>query len=220
MEVEASTAAQQPVPLPDQTAAAEPAAPRRLENSLLDKSLDELIKVNRAERRNKLKKDSKKKKVGKAAKAQPQNSGVKKISLKELRAAKRPGSNVSKAVAASKQPSKANKIGGRSLSAASNESSSQRVPRNTPGLRQPWDKPATLPKAPVPSQPLKISIRNELAEKRTGGGNAHSMDWSSTSSAASRYEPRDRVEGRKEYRIGSRYSTQPMNIDYDLGRRY
>ena len=197
-----------PSQLPTETAQ----APRRLDSSLLDKSLDELIKANRAERKNKPKGAGKAK--GKAP-AQPQNGGVKKFFTKAHRNRQAQGNQNLKTVNENKPNSKIDK--GNNNRQLKN---SQKAPRNTPVLRQPWEKPASLPLAPLPDQPLKISIRNELAEKRSSSADPYAMDWSSSATSSSRYEARDRVEGRKEYRLGSRYSTQPMNIDYDLGRRY
>ena len=96
-------------------------------------------------------------------------------------------------------------------------SSGPRASSSTPGLRQPWEK---LPTAPIPAEPLKISIRNELAEKPvrrsdtmmdTDGPNRPAF-----SSSSSSYEPRDSLVAREEYRIGNRFSTQGMAIDYQL----
>lgn len=104
---------------------------------------------------------------------------------------------------------------------------------NSPRLRQPWEQ---LPTAPLPAQPLKISIRNELAEQRprrsagpdsmmdisssTGAGAGDSTGLFSSrrplSASAPVYEPRDSLASREEYRIGSRFSTQGMAIDYQL----
>ncbi len=175
---------------------------RRLDNSLLDKSLDELIKANRFERKSQKGQKRKQQPVGKKQPTgKPQNGGFKKFTIQELRAGRKPIAD---------QPPKTKTV----------NKSVKNGPRNTPGIRQPWDKPVSLPAAPLPAQPLKISIRNELAER----SESHSMDWSSTSPSShhshSRYSSRDRVEGRKEYRIGSRDATQPMNIDYDYNRRY
>ena len=93
------------------------------------------------------------------------------------------------------------------------------VSSSTPGLRQPWEK---LPTAPLPAEPLKISIRNELAEKPVRRSDMM-MDTDSASSVPSRpafssssYEPRDSLAAREEYRIGNRFSTQGMAIDYQL----
>lgn len=126
-----------------------------------------------------------------------------------------------------------------------NNKKTKNVRGSTPGLRQPWEK---LPTAPLPAEPIKISIRNELAEKSvtsdsisisgsgSGSGyrrnNNHSnnmmMDtddylMNSSSSYHQRpaastviYEPRDSLASREEYRIGNRFSTQGMAIDYQL----
>lgn len=89
----------------------------------------------------------------------------------------------------------------------------------TAGLRQPWEK---LPTAPIPSEPLKISIRNELAEKPARRSDvmmdtdAPSRPAFGGSSSAASYEPRDALASREEYRIGNRFSTQGMAIDYQL----
>ena len=88
----------------------------------------------------------------------------------------------------------------------------------TPGLRQPWEK---LPTAPIPSEPLKISIRNELAEKPARRSDMM-MDTDAPirpafgSASSNSYEPRDSLASREEYRIGNRFSTQGMAIDYQL----
>lgn len=95
---------------------------------------------------------------------------------------------------------------------------------STPGLRQPWEK---LPTAPLPSEPLKISIRNELADRPVRRSSDHPAStgmmidsepsvahYHHRSSAA--YEPRDALASRDEYRIGSRFATQGMAIDYQL----
>ena len=94
------------------------------------------------------------------------------------------------------------------------------VASSTPGLRQPWQK---LPVAALPAEPLKISIRNELAEKPVRHhNNSVMMDMDSSDSSyrlsagAPVYEPRDSVAIRDEYRIGNRFSTQGMAIDYQL----
>lgn len=169
-------------------------APRRLDNSLLDKSLDELIKTNRrANKNNKNTKKNAKKPAGKEnQKKNPMTvkpAAVKKLSIAELRRS-------------NKHPNNAQK--------------NKPVAKSTSNLRQPWEKPAKLPVAPLPSQPLKISIRNELAESSTRSSSSSAMDWDRP---ARSYEARDRVEGRQEYRMGGRAATQPMNIDYDY-RRY
>lgn len=101
---------------------------------------------------------------------------------------------------------------------------------STPGLRQPWEK---LPVAPLPAEPLKISIRNELAERSASSSsssrrndsmmmdtdapssNSHYRASSGMSVSAPAYEPRDSLN-REEYRIGNRFSTQGMAIDYQL----
>lgn len=93
---------------------------------------------------------------------------------------------------------------------------------STPGLRQPWEK---LPAAPLPAEPLKISIRNELATKPIRRSDMM-MDTDAPMSGPSGsynqrpvmapYEPRDSLASREEYRIGNRFSTQGMAIDYQL----
>lgn len=102
-----------------------------------------------------------------------------------------------------------------------------RRPNSTPGLRQPWEKLAT---APIPVEPLKISIRNELAERsaRRSDPSMMMMDTDVVTSNhrynnhrgmsvnAPAYEPRDSLASREEYRIGNRFSTQGMAIDYQL----
>ena len=103
----------------------------------------------------------------------------------------------------------------------SNSSSRNKpVTSSTPGLRQPWEK---LPTAPLPAEPLKISIRNELAEKPIRRSDMM-MDTDTAAAVPSRpafstsssYEPRDSLAAREEYRIGNRFSTQGMAIDYQL----
>lgn len=92
------------------------------------------------------------------------------------------------------------------------------VGSSTPGIRQPWEK---LPVAPIPSEPLKISIRNELADKPTRRSDMM-VDSDSVvgrpafSASSAPYEPRDSLASREEYRIGNRFSTQGMAIDYQL----
>ena len=114
-------------------------------------------------------------------------------------------------------------------------SRSRPVASSTPGLRQPWEKVAV---ASLPAEPLKISIRNELAEKpvRRSDMNSMMMDTDGPVSSLSpsavpyrghysgtgrpgipvTYEPRDSLASRDEYRIGNRFSTQGMTIDYQL----
>ena len=104
------------------------------------------------------------------------------------------------------------------------------VASSTPGLRQPWEK---LPVAPLPAEPLKISIRNELADRPARRSDTlmmdtepvshphHSHHVSSAPASASMYqrpayEPRDALSARDEYRIGNRFATQGMAIDYQL----
>lgn len=94
------------------------------------------------------------------------------------------------------------------------------IAKSTPGLRQPWEK---LPTAPLPAEPLKISIRNELADRPVRrSDNSMMMDTDGPisrpgmSATASAYEPRDSLASRDEYRIGNRFSTQGMAIDYQL----
>lgn len=95
---------------------------------------------------------------------------------------------------------------------------------STPGLRQPWEK---LPTAPLPAEPLKISIRNELADRPVRRSSDHpapsgmmidseSISHPSSSYRSSVYEPRDALASRDEYRIGNRFATQGMAIDYQL----
>lgn len=89
--------------------------------------------------------------------------------------------------------------------------------KSTPGLRQPWEK---LPTAPLPAEPLKISIRNELADRPVRrSDNSMMMDTDGPvgrPGMSSTYEPRDSLASRDEYRIGNRFSTQGMAIDYQL----
>ena len=110
-----------------------------------------------------------------------------------------------------------------------NKRSSPAVASSTPGLRQPWEK---LPTTPLPAEPLKISIRNELADRPVRRSDhpvassgmmvdtepiSHSHVSSSSSSMyRSAYEPRDALASRDEYRIGNRFATQGMAIDYQL----
>lgn len=94
-----------------------------------------------------------------------------------------------------------------------NQKRSPAAASSTPGLRQPWEK---LPTAPLPAEPLKISIRNELAE-RPARMSAMMVDTEEQSyRPAAAYEPRDSLASRDEYRIGNRFSTQGMAIDYQL----
>lgn len=108
---------------------------------------------------------------------------------------------------------------GRPALSKNNQSSHQhaRRPNSTPGLRQPWEK---LPTAPLPAAPLKISIRNELAERSSSSSGRRMMDTDEPSGSlnyrAQPYEPRDSLASREEYRIGNRFSTQGMAIDYQL----
>ena len=68
------------------------------------------------------------------------------------------------------------------------------------------------------------SIRNELAEKHSSSSSASGrsnmmMDTDAPIRPAfsSAYEPRDSLASREEYRIGNRFSTQGMAIDYQFG---
>ena len=92
---------------------------------------------------------------------------------------------------------------------------SSAVATSTPGLRQPWEK---LPQAPLPAEPLKISIRNELADRplRRSSEMAIDSEPSSHYRSAVAYEPREALASREEYRIGNRFATQGMAIDYQL----
>lgn len=96
-----------------------------------------------------------------------------------------------------------------------NNPSTKSVAKSTPGLRQPWEK---LPVAPLPAEPLKISIRNELADRPPARRSDMMMDTDSgpIHRTGSLYEPRDSLSSREEYRIGNRFSTQGMAIDYQL----
>ena len=97
---------------------------------------------------------------------------------------------------------------------------------STPGLRQPWEK---LPAAPLPLEPLRISIHNELADRPGRRSDEMMMDTDSPMNNGHSYnhnhrrndltpvyEPRDSLANREEYRLGSRFSTQGMPIDYQL----
>lgn len=94
-------------------------------------------------------------------------------------------------------------------------------PRGAPKtLRQPWDKPqpaARLPVAPLPTEPLKISIRNEMAAVHHDPyGGRHMQDIDASRHPV--YKHPDQLDSRDEYMMGSRFSTQPMAIDYQLAR--
>lgn len=98
---------------------------------------------------------------------------------------------------------------------------SSAVASSTPGLRQPWEK---LPTAPLPAEPLKISIRNELADRPVRRSSDHPSSGMMIDSeppvshyrSSAAYEPRDALASRDEYRIGNRFATQGMAIDYQL----
>ena len=217
--------------------------------------LDEIIKLNRGQRRKDLKKsyvpkviDSKAKTGKKFNKNNRRSNNQMEISSNVNNNTN--NSNIRSRVQKQQQRSESgnSKLIIRSNSGRARENfrnNKKTVRGSTPGLRQPWEK---LPTAPLPDKPIKISIRNELAEKSmtsdsipiSGSGsssgyrrnNHHSNnmmmdtdDYVMNSSsyhhqrpAASTviYEPRDSLASREEYRIGNRFSTQGMAIDYQL----
>mgnify|MGYP007013244259 CR=1 FL=1 len=91
------------------------------------------------------------------------------------------------------------------------------VPRSSPGIRQPWQRPAPLPKAPLPPAPLKISIHNDRA-RAAPAPFTMDVDGDLRGHARARGD-RDNVPERDEYRMGGRHAAQPMSIDYQFSRR-
>jgi hypothetical protein len=185
---------------------AAPSTARRLENAQLNKSLDEIIRDNR--------------KTRKAA----HGSGPNKNKAQKLN--QKPGQG-QKQVQGQKQTHQQKQIHQQKQKPAMVKSASvtkfQKQSRpsavlpKTSNLRQPWEKPAQLPRAPIPVEPLKISIRNEHADRVRA---SYMMDVDGDRPGNSHYRSdRDAVGVRSEYRMGGRSATEPMQIDYQFSRR-